>query len=283
MCIKSYTHHLSCGCARFHATLPCPRAFDPSQPKCLPAGYSGYDQEEADCVDCKPSFDNKSCQAPEITSQLTPSPEPTSPRQPKIILHFTPKLKPAPEMRPKKIILRYNKKNRAHKGTLAQIEHEHNQFKSLSPEEREDAAATNFLRWIDHPDQPTESELRSLAHESNAAFGRCPSPSPCPSPSSTPCHAANVHHQRQLNSARRARKAYQRDHKMSPPPPPPPPLPAPERVTPPRVIKARVRDQYTLTARNHTLSASQRSAFERQGYGAVSSLSVVSRRHHCRT
>lgn len=67
MCILSCTSYKGCGCARKHATLPCPRAFYKELLQCDPRSYELANEVEGDCPECKPAFDNKSGLEPLVT------------------------------------------------------------------------------------------------------------------------------------------------------------------------------------------------------------------------
>lgn len=261
MCIRSFTYYVGCGCARFHATLPCPKAFDPSLPKCRIRIFPDHKQVVGDCPECKPAFDNKS---------LCPGPM-------RIILHFNrrttrPKLLPAEAP--------------THQGTIAQIDQAHNHLRGATRLQRGKAKLINLLEWIDHPDQPDFRD-RLPATEAQPAFTR---PSPIDTALVNP-HAPGEYEINKNNSnnqvpvldtrellTRRVRaRHHRRVGRIYPKP-----EPMPQRIMPPRVVKARVGNDYTIKSRTWNLTASQHRIFRRKGIGPIRKLSVVSRRHHQR-
>ncbi|KKY38641.1 hypothetical protein UCDDA912_g01334 [Diaporthe ampelina] len=250
MCKKSYTEHEGCGCARIHATLPCKKAFDPSLPKCNPRVLKMKDK--GDCLECKPAFDNKSGQKPRIKLNL--------------------KRKSAQQEVDQDQL----------KGTFAKIEQQHNQFRGFTRQERENHKTALFLDWIDNIEDPGPD----TNPEMDDAVATFPGPSPAPGPpastspswkpevrATTPSSRTISREQRRLLHARRAREARQRG-KITPSP-----LPTPPR-TMTQVLSASFKDEYTLKARHHLLTADQRDAMRRSGFENICRLSVISRRHH---
>lgn len=226
MCELSYTSYKNCGCARVHATLPCVTAFNPSQPQCELMDYMQAEEVEGDCPECKPAFDNKSGLEPHNTLDFTT--ETLSP--PRVIMQ---------EVQDVQL-----------KGTLAEINRKHDQFRYLDEEEREDHKYQLFLDWLDDPDHagPREDDLEE-------------------------CELAWCRVKRE--AARTGRAGCEDDMgKITPPPPTTP------STTTPHAISADVRGEYTLKARHHVLTADQRGAMRRRGRGNIRRLTVVSRRRH---
>lgn len=223
MCELSYTSYRNCGCARVHATLPCPMAFFPCIPKCEPKNYIQREEVDGDCPECKPAFDNKSGLKPLIT------------------LNFT-------RNTPRPIMQEVHQVQL--KGTFAEIDQQHNQFRHLDHQARENHKAQLFLDWLDDPEH--RGPRKDGVDE---------------------CDIAWCQEKREIA---RASRAGQEDHmgKITPSPPPTP------STTTTEVVSVSVRDEYTLKARHHVLTASQRRALCRRGHDNIRRLSVVSRHHH---
>lgn len=259
MCIMSYTIHGNCGCARIHATLPCPRATDDELPKCDQMSYLSEEWVQGDCPDCKPAFDNKSG------------------LKPRIKLNFTPKT-PQPE----RVIMQEIQQD---KGTFDEINRRHNQFRHMNQQQRENHKVEHFLNWLDdleHPDPNNDDDFTQDATAAANPGEPCApqppnSPSSAPKPNNTPTSSSTTRSkarkQRKLMRARRAHWEHNQG-RISPSPLPTPP------VTVSQTISASVRGEYTLKAHQHILSADQRAAMRSRGYGHIHRLSFVSRQHH---
>ncbi|KAL1846344.1 hypothetical protein Daus18300_014285 [Diaporthe australafricana] len=154
-----------------------------------------------------------------------------------------------------------------HQGTFAQIDQQHNQLRRFTQKQRQDHKKALCLEWVNDPDEP----------EAAPAFGESQLPlRPTHGAARVP-QAEIVREQRRLNSARRQHKTDKRGRIA------PPPVNTPQRIIAPRVVSRPVRDEYTLTARHHLLSAGQRSALHKRGHGSAKRLCVVSRRQNRRT
>lgn len=225
MCQLSYTIYKNCGCACIHETLPCVRAFISTMPKCDHDEFVQGEEVEGDCPECKPAFDNKSGLKARIT------------------LNFKRKTPP------QRVIMQEAQKVQL-KGTFAEIDQQHNQFRHLDWQGHDNHKYQLFLNWLNDPKHagPRDGNL----DEDDRAW---------------------CAEKRQIAYASRA---GQEDHlgKITPSPPPTP------STTTTQVISVQVRDEYTLRARNHVLTGSQRRVMRRLGYNNICRLSVVSRRHH---
>ncbi|KAK7736893.1 hypothetical protein SLS63_003242 [Diaporthe eres] len=136
------------------------------------------------------------------------------------------------------------------KGTFAEIDQQHNQFRHLDHQARQNHKAQLFLDWLDDPEH--RGPRKDGLDECDIAWCR------------------------EKREKARASRAGQEDlmGKITPSPPPTP------SITTTEVVSVPVRDEYTLKARHHVLTASQRRALCRRGYNNIRRLSVVSRRHH---
>lgn len=259
MCIMSYTIHGNCGCARIHATLPCPRASDDKLPKCDQMSYLSEEFVQEDCPECKPAFDNKSG------------------LKPRIKLNFTPKTP-----RPERVIMQ---EVQQYKGTFDEIDQRHNQFRNMDWKQRENHKVEHFLEWLDDPEHPGPNKDDDFTQDANAAAspGEPSAPKPPTSPSSatkpnntstsSSSSRSKARKQRKLMRARRARWEHNQG-RITPSPVPTPP------ATMTQTISASVRGEYTLKARHHVLSADQRAAMRSRGFENVRRISVISRHHH---
>lgn len=258
----SYTVHGNCGCARIHATLPCPRALDDELPNCDQMSYLSEEWVQEDCPDCKPAFDNKSG------------------LKPRIKLNFTPKT-PQPE----RVIMQ---EVQQYKGTFDEINWRYNQFRHMNQQQRENHKVQQFLNWLDDPEHPGPNNDDDFTQDANDAAANPGEPSAQNSPTSsssapkqpnnTPTSSSSrskARKQRKLMRARRARWEHNQG-RITPPPLPTPP------VTVSQTISASVRGEYTLKAHQHILSADQRAAMRSRGYGHINRLSFVTRQHHDR-
>lgn len=264
MCIMSYTIHGNCGCARIHATLPCPRASDDGLPKCDQMSYLSEDFVQEDCPDCKPAFDNKSG------------------LKPRVKLNFTPKTP-----RPERVIMQEVHQYQL-KGTFDEIAQQHNQFRHMNGQERENHKVQLFLDWLDDPEHPGPNndddgftqleDADAAASPGEPSASKSPTssssaPKPNNTPAGSPSSRSKARKQRKLMRARRAR--WERNQgRITPSPLPTPP------ATMTQTITASVRGEYTLKARHNVLSADQREAMRSRGFDNVHRLSIVSRRHH---
>lgn len=257
MCELSFTYH-GCRCLCYHATLPCPKAFDPSLPKCNPADYTRGEKVEGDCPECKPAFDNKSG------------------RKPRIKLNFTRK----PE-----------------EATMAKIDQQHNQFRHLDPQERYDHRSQLFLDWLDHPQHPgdydpplgshamsTRRRQALRARRDNERHKITPSPPPTPPATMTQTTTARVrdeyilkartHHLDAGQQEVFRRSGYGTIRRLS--------VISRKPITQDSdTSQSNASHEYTLDARRHTLSASQRAALRGVGLGHLRRLSIVGPRR-CR-
>lgn len=262
MCIMSYTIHGNCGCARIHATLPCPRASDDELPKCDQMSYLSEEFVQEDCPECKPAFDNKSG------------------LKPRIKLNFTPKTP-----RPERVIMQ---EVQQYKGTFDEIDQRHNQFRNMNWQQRENHKVEHFLEWLDDPEHPgpnnnddfTQDATATAASSGEPSAPKSPtSPSSAPKSNNTPTSSSSsrskARKQRKLMRARHARWEHNQG-RITPSPVPTPP------ATMTQTISASVRGEYTLKARHHVLSADQRAAMRSRGYDHIHRLSFISRQHHGR-
>ncbi|KAG6365321.1 hypothetical protein INS49_006930 [Diaporthe citri] len=183
--------------------------------------YMQKEEVEGDCPECKPAFDNKSG----LKSRIT--------------LNFTRKT-PRPIMQEVHQLM----------GTFAEIDQQHNQFRYLDPQARENHNCKLFLDWLDDPEHP--------------------------GPQPGDLDEYDLAWLREKRELMRASRAGHQDGmgRITPPPPPTPP------TTMTQVISVCVRGEYTLRARHHVLTADQREAMRRLGHDNIRRLSVVDRRHH---
>lgn len=158
---------------------------------------------------------------------------------------------------PPKTKLNFNSRSAQQEGTFAEIDQQHNQFRGFTRDERETHKAAMFLNWIDKiEDHSPDANPKNNEPAATNPSSRTISPQ-----------------QRRLVRARRAREACARG-KITPSPLPTPP----GTIT--QVLSATCRDEYTLKARHHILTADQREAMRRNGFDNIRRLSVISRRHH---
>lgn len=140
-----------------------------------------------------------------------------------------------------------------HQGTFDEIDQHHNQFRHFDRQTHASHKTQLFLNWLDDPQHPGPEGGDKPAH-----------------------HAMTVSRKQQQQQRQPSAWHHNLDArgKISPSPPSTPP------ATMTQTFSVPVRLEYTLRARHHRLTASQREAMRPLGYGHIRRLSVISRRHH---
>lgn len=266
MCVYEYTLYEKCGCRHAHATLPCPDAFNSETSTCNPSCVYKMEKVDAYCPDCKSAFDNKDLREFRLkltfkrsTIPKTPCPSlgtgsvhPVSP-QPGPSCERSNPLREGP-LSPDQIQL---------KGTFAEIDQQHNQFRGLIQHERMENKHGAFLKWLDDPQHPAP------AYEEHIKYGSTITPPPLPTPPTpmTETMSFRVNDKYVLKARRTRLSASQRE--------------AMARANCAHIRQLTIINRQHIHVRRHHFSASQREVMARAGFPNVRTLSVVrTRRTH---
>lgn len=256
MCVYNYTHYEKCGCYRPHTIVPCPNAFDSEMLTCNPSSFVQREKADAYCPECKSVFDNKDPRE----SWIMRLP------QMKIMQEVHPRLGVSCE---RSTLHRESPRSTVSpdqhqlKGTLAEIDQQHNQFRNLPRCERLDDKFYAFLKWVNEPQHPAPANDK---HMHLADHGHKITPSPLPTPPTTMARTLSV----RVNKKYDLRSRYLR-------------LSASQQKAMARAGYDHIRRLSIISRREirvcrHIFSASQRDALARAGFPNARKLSVVSRR-----
>lgn len=279
MCVYSYTDHLGCGHRRIHVALPCPNAFDSSLPQCDPKDYLQEETVNTECPECKPAFDNKSPLEPQ-TSLLRPQGRILQEVYPQTKIKLT--FNRSPIFREKSPSPEVEDDSHQFEGNLAQIDQQHNQFKSLDPYDLTAHRIQVPMDWLNDPEHAApgrEEDFTSPSHDlppfvMGTGVNVIPTEPWSPSEHNTdpivPRRRSRKHLPTTASEERRRRRY---GFKIALPSPPPTPS-----TTINKTRSFRIKNGRILTARQNTLSTSQRKAMARAGFKNVRSLLVKTRR-----